>query len=79
LKHSISYGDLGLLSVTTDLKLVGCVIDNFLRILGVIFTIKFYDVKSCRFVTKTKNYGKGSYWYMPYLPKKRRINLWHND
>jgi len=32
LKHS--YDDLGLLSITTDLKLVGCVIDNSLQILG---------------------------------------------
>ena len=54
MKHSISYGAWGLLSVTTDLKLVGCVIDNFLRILGIIFTIKFYDVKSAVLSPKQK-------------------------
>ena len=35
MNHSNGYGDWGLLSVTTDLKLVGCVIDNSLRILDV--------------------------------------------
>ena len=34
LNHSNTYGDWGLISITTDLKLVVCVIDNFLRILG---------------------------------------------
>jgi len=43
MNHSNSYGDLGLLSVTTDLKLVGCVIDNSLRILG----ITLYSFMKC--------------------------------
>jgi len=45
LKHSISYASIGLVSITTDLKLVGCVIDNSLWILGDNLSLNIINLK----------------------------------